>query len=408
LRPLSYIKGIFSRSETIEKKDLTLADPAAWELFGAVETIAGPAIGPVSAMKVPAVSAAVTLISTAAGTLPAKLYRNGDEGKHADRKHPAYALVHGWANEWTSAGDLRLQLTRDALLNDKGGFAYVNRVEGRPVELLRLDPCSVSVMMDDETGEPVYLVGEKRKQKRYAWRDVLHLQAPGGGSPVTRAREAIALALVLEQHAARLFSRGGRPSGVLKFPRMLGDETAKRIGASWHAAHAGEASGRTAILEEGGDFTPLAFNSVDNQFLEMRLLQIQEIARAFNIPPTMLFELSRGTWSNTEEMARAFRVFYLRPWLEAWQAAYARVLISPEERDELFFEFVTDDLLTADSSRRAEAYAKYRAMGAMTANEVRAGLNLPPHKDGDRLDNPNITPGKAAANDNAAEQEDAA
>ena len=102
----------------------------------------------------------------------------------------------------------------------------------------------------------------------------------------------------------------------------------------------------------------------------------------------MLMELSRGTWSNSEQMGRQFLTMTLRPWLKRWQAAYARVLLKPEERATAYVEALTDDLLTIDHAARATAYSQYRAMGAMTANEVRAGLNLTPHTNGNELVNP--------------------
>jgi HK97 family phage portal protein len=131
----------------------------------------------------------------------------------------------------------------------------------------------------------------------------------------------------------------------------------------------------------------------DAQFAENRLEQIREIARVFRVPPTMLFELTRGTWSNTEEMARQFLQVTLKPWLSQWVWAYSRCLLTPDERRQFYAEFITDDLTTTDTAARAAAYGQYRSMGAMTANEVRAGLNMPPHQDGNDLQNPYTTTG---------------
>lgn len=160
---------------------------------------------------------------------------------------------------------------------------------------------------------------------------------------------------------------------------------------SWFSTHSGRNAGGTAILDEGMDYQQLSMTLADSQFAENRLEQIREIARVFRVPPTMLFELTRGTWSNTEEMARQFYTVTLKPWLTSWAWAYARVLLTPEERRDLYVEFVTDDLLTTNAAARAAAYGQYRSMGAMTANEVRSGLNLPPHAEGDTLQNPYIT-----------------
>ena len=145
------------------------------------------------------------------------------------------------------------------------------------------------------------------------------------------------------------------------------------------------------------EYQQLSLTLADAQFAENRLEQIREIARIFRVPPTMLFELTRGTWSNTEEMARQFHAVTLKPWLATWAWAYARVLLSPAERDAFYIEFIIDDLLTTNAAARATAYGQYRSMGAMTGNEVRAGLNLQPHLEGNSLSNPHITTASTTA-----------
>lgn len=368
------------------------------QLFGAIGTIAGPSVTPATAMRVPAVAAAVTLIAVTCATLPAKVFRRqGDGSKSPEPTDPAYVLVHDDANPWTSASKLREQLTIDALLHGNG-FAFANRVRGRVVELIRLEPTAVTVECDPITSEPTFkLTQSGGGQRMVELRDMVWLPCIGGTAPIKLAREAIALAAVLEQHASRLFGCGGRPSGLLKFPHRLGAEVAARIRDSWQATHAGENSGKTAVLEEGGDFVPLAFNSVDSQFEQMRKFQIEEIARAFRVPTTFIGDLSRGTWSNVEQLNAQFLQFTMLPWLRQWEAAYRRVFIAPDQRDSTTIEFITDDLLRADTSVRAEAYSKFRSMGVMTANEVRARENLPALPGGDVLQNPFTTSPKPSA-----------
>src|SRR5690606_40354779 len=99
------------------------------------------------------------------------------------------------------------------------------------------------------------------------------------------------------------------------------------------------------ILEDGTEFEPIQFSSTDAQFLELRRFVIEEIARAFRVPPTLLGDLQRATWRNSEEMGRQFLQLCLLPWLEVWQGALTRTLLRPEEREEYFLEFVVDDLL---------------------------------------------------------------
>ena len=415
------VKALFGRG--VEKKSITLADPLAAEIFGSVPTIAGPTIGPATAIRVPAVYSAIALISGATGSLPAKLYcreistsTNRGSGKRTADDHPAYGVIHDWANDWTSAGALRCQLTADALLFDHG-YAFANRTsDDRVVEFIRLDPQSITLKHDDATGEPFYAQRQPNGRERvFSYRDILTVSAPLGMSPIKVGKEAIGLASVLERHAAQLFAGGARPSLVFENESATpegerGATVLKRLKAAYAAW---KTNGGAMFLDGGWKTVTQAFTSTDAQFLENRRFQTEEIARVFRIPPTMLFDLTRGTWSNAEEMFRAFLVTTLRSWLDEWQDAYARVLLSPEDRAAGYYvEFVIEDILTADLATRAKTYQQFRAMGAMTANEVRAGLNLPRMDGGDVLASPFTTPAPAAtpaaSNDNRDNEKEAA
>lgn len=399
--PFDRLRGLFEK-KSAPTAPVTLTDPYASFFFGGVPTNSGPSVTPESAMRVPAVSAAVEHISQAVGTLPAKVFARAPKAAAPD--HPAYRLIHDEANPWTSAADLRTQLTADALLHDKGGFASAVRVNGVVTELHRLDPRSVTPKFYDD-GEPYFEVGHGADAKAFHFTDIVHVPAFGGLSVIHRAREAIALALVLEQMAAKLFTNGARPGGVLSFPGELKAGSLEAIIAMWTATHGGAAnSGKPAILPEGGTWTPNTLTLVDAQFEQMRRFQTEEIARAFRIPTTMLYDLSKGTFANTEQMARQFLTLTLRPWLETWQWAYARVLLDPTDRADHYVEFITDDLLSTDSATQATTFAQYRSMGAMTANEVRAARNLPAIAGGDVLQNPYTT----SANDNGKPEWEAA
>lgn len=286
------------------------------------------------------------------------------------------------------------------MLHDKGGFALANRTsDGRVVEFIRVEPTAVDLKTDESNGEPFYMVKQGRKAVRYEYRDVLHIRAFDDTAPITRARNAIGVAMDLERHAAQLFANSARPSGILKTGQK--NATAiENIKASWNAAFGRGNSGGTAVVPADTDYLPITMTSVDAQFAEMRRFQTEEIARAFRVPPTMLFDLTRGTWANTEEMGHQFLTYTLRPWLDAWEWSYARVLLSAEERTARFFEFITDDLLTVSFAVRATSYGQYRSMGVLTANEVRAGLNLPPLPGGDELQNPYTTSAAPAQADN--------
>ncbi|WP_273688885.1 phage portal protein [Ketogulonicigenium vulgare] len=368
--------------------------PEAFPLFGVLPSRSGAAVTASSAMRVPAVRRAVSLISEAVATLPFKVYT---DGKEAAKDHRAYSLTHRWANDWTSAEALREQITVDALLTGNGYAQVIRNGDGEPVELHYMAPSAVSVEHDDYN-EPSYRVSLKAGGTAVLpYRDVLHVQAIGGVSPIAHAREAIGLTLAAEQHLTGFFKNGGRPSGVIEHPNKLDADAMAKLSASWFKSHGGEQSGSTAILDEGMAFKEIATKMADAEFSEVRREQVREIARAFNVAPAILFETSKATWSNFEQSQRDFLTGTLRPWVARWQAAYTRVLLTPEERGSFYIEGVVDDLLAVDHAARATAYSQYRGMGVMTANEVRAGLNLTPLDGGDDLTNPYITTNAAPA-----------
>jgi len=378
----------------LTRKAAGASTSVAFPIFNVTSTITGRTVTAETAMRVPAVACAVSLIAETVGSLPVKLYERQSRASVID--HPAYKLIHDEANPWTSAQSLREQLTADALLCGRGCALVVRNSAGDPIELHRLEPSSVQIETD-AFGEPTYIVQQDGGPRRYGITDILHVEAFGGLSPILLGREAIGLALAFESHIARLFANGGKPGGILKSEKALGDEAKRRLGESWVAAHGAGNSGGTAILDEGMSYEAVTMTLTDAQFAENRLEQIREIARVFRVPPTMLFELTRGTWSNTEEMARQFLQVTLKPWLTNWSWAYARCLLTPEERSDLYVEFITDDLTSTDTAARAAAYGQYRSMGVMTANEVRSGLNLTSHANGNDLQNPYTTTGAISA-----------
>ncbi|WP_194599183.1 phage portal protein [Devosia pacifica] len=359
-------------------------------------------VTPARAMQVPAVTACVRAISEATGTLPVKVFRRLEGGgKEAAPDHPAYKLVHDSANPWTGAGKLREQLTQDALLYGHG-VAWVNRVNGEVRELIRIDPQSVRVELNDRTSEPEFHVSDATAKRIYSWRDIVYIPAPAldgvhGQAPITTGREAIALALALQDTAARFFKNGAQPSGVVTVPEQLSPEAQKRLAQAWREAHGGENSRGTAVLEGGATWAPVTMTNVDSQFEQQRAAQNIEICRIFRVPPTFAQDYGRATWANSYSANLQFLQHCLMPWLRAWEDAFKRVLIPDDERDEYLVEFVTDALLKVDPTAKFEAYSKAIAARIFNPNEVRALENMPPYEGGDAFENPNTSSAPAAA-----------
>ena len=385
-----------SPTPAVEEKSATLAAPdaALIEVLTGIAS-AGFSVSATTAITVPAVAAAVRVIAEAAASLDVYVERReGDRWTAAD-DHPAAPLLRGSANDWTSSFEFIRDLVAAALVHDAGGLAWVGRAEGRPVEIVAYRPGTIVVDYPDDTLEPRY----RRGAAILPTRDVIHLRSAFSRSPLSLAADAIAAAKEMEKHAKGLFRNGARPAGVIELGTALGKAALENMKASWRAAHeGGENGGRTAVLHNGARFTPLTLKSTDSQFLELRKFQILEIARAFRVPPSMLFELDRATWSNSEQMGREFLTYTLEPWLRALEAALSRALIAQEDRGSIRIRFDRDDLTRASLTERATAINSLRASEVLSADEGRDWLDLPPRADGKggEYGNPNITVKPAA------------
>jgi HK97 family phage portal protein len=262
------------------------------------------------------------------------------------------------------------------------------------VELLRIDPRPVT-LDENDAGEPLYFVTDKQGTRRQIDRaDILHITATGRRSPIDDCREAIGLAIAMERHQAALYGSGARPGGVLKLPGRIPPASLERLQQDFAQKWGMAGSGKTLILEDNASFEALTFKSVDLQHLELRRFAVSEIARAFRIPPHMLADLERTTHSNAEELGAQFLQLSLLPHIVNWEQCLRRSLLSPDERQRLSIEFLTDGIARAALAQRYEAFGKATAGAAwMTANEARARENLPPIEGGDALMQPlNMTP----------------
>lgn len=384
-------------------------------LLGAVRTVAGKSITPQTAMGCPAVSAAVAIIRDPIATFSFHVYERGSNGERKKAvDHPAYRLVHSDASEFVSAGALRAQLIQDALLKDFG-IAIVNRVNGRPYELIALRPESVTITQDDHSGDLVFTLNEKGGPRVLDRRDVVYLPAASIDgvrpiAPIKVCREAIALALVLEECKTRLFSHGAQPALLLspKSPNPTEGATALSLKVFKQQVEGIRNYGGAAVMPEAFEVTKLGMSNIDAQLQELSAAQIREIGRALNVPPTYLGDLSGAKFSNYESESRRLLQFTLQPWIEKLQAALRQALIPFDERDRFYIEADTNALLKADLLQRAQAYALMIQSRVLSPNEARESENRQ-RVEGQGMDdfqNPNVMSGAAAPTTSRQEDED--
>lgn len=368
-------------------KSLAEPTPQEIEIFTGVP-IGSHALGLHQALTVPAVQSAISLISGSIASFDLMVERRDGTAWRLDDKHPVAELLADQPNEWSSTFDLVRDLIATALTNDRGGLAWVNRVDGQPVEIVRYDPGHYQIDYSaDGRQEPSYRINNLP----VAASDVIHLRGPFSRSPLTLAAEAIGTAKVIETHVANFFKNGARPSGQILSPKPLGDTGVAKMLDGWKRAQQGPGNaGGVPIFWDGTEFKPLAFSSVDAQTLELTKEQTIQIARAFRVPPSMLFEMGRATWANSEQAQKEW-LAALELWMQPLEAAMRRALFSADERKSWRIRFDRDDLTAVDLTARATAISSLISSRVLNPNEAREwlGYGLSPYAGGEEYANPN-------------------
>ncbi|WGD32358.1 phage portal protein [Ancylobacter sp. WKF20] len=344
-------------------------------------------VSPEQALTLPAVQSAVRLLSEAAACLDLKVMRRVGNTDTEAADHPVVSLLTERPNDWTDAFTLVRDMVAAALVTDKGALALANKVNGRVVELVRYEAAHFVVdYSGDGRMEPSYRINNVPVNPA----DVVHLRSPFSRSPLSLAADAIGAAKLMEGHVGRLFKDGAKPSGMVSFKGRKAPEAIRAAAMFWEAAHGGGKSGRTAFLDDEARFYPLTITSVDAQFLELRKFQTLEVCRAFRVPPAMIYDLDRATWSNGEQQGKEFLSYSLEPWLRALEGALTWALLSDDERRQGYrITFDRDDLTRADLTARATAISSLISARVLNPNEGRDWLGLPPRAGGDEYANPN-------------------
>lgn len=370
-------------------------------------TSSGNRVNSHTAMQMSAVYACVRILSEAIAEIPLNFYQHtADGGKEKCPSHPLYYLLHDEPNPEMTSFVFRETLMGHLLL---WGNAYAQIVRNGRGEVLALYPLLPDRMQvdRDSAGRLVYTYTRYRDEvgsrcefetiKLYK-EDVLHIPGLGfdglvGYSPIAMARNAIGMSMAAEDYGASFFANGATPGGVLEHPGIVKDP--ERLRESWRSQFSGKNSHSIAVLEEGMTFKPMSIPPDEAQFLETRKFQIDEIARIFRVPPHMVGDLEKSSFSNIEQQSLEFVKYTLNPWVARWEQSLAHALLLPREKQQYVVKFNVDGLLRGDYQSRMNGYAIGRQNGWLSSNDIRELENMnriPAEEGGDEyLINGNMT-----------------
>ena len=379
---MSIFTGMFRKRDSPQNR--TAGSSYSFYMGG---SLAGKNVNERSAMQMTAVYSCVRILAEAIAGLPLHLYRYTDnDGKEKAVDHPLYLLLHDEPNPEMSSFVFRETLMTHLLLWGNAYAQIIRNGRGEVVALYPLMPNKMTVDRD-ENGKLYYkyqragdeaITGNETVLLRPS--DVLHIPGLGfdglvGYSPIAMAKNAIGLAIAAEEYGSKFYANGAAPSGVLEHPGTLKDPA--RIRESWNNAFGGSANaGKVAVLEEGLKYTPISINPSEAQFLETRKFQIDEIARIFRVPPHMVGDLEKSSFSNIEQQSLEFVKYTLDPWVIRWEQSLSRSLFSPDEKKSYFFKFNVDGLLRGAYHERMQGYSVGIQNGFMSPNDVRSLENL--------------------------------
>lgn len=333
-----------------------------------------------TAFNIGAVFGCVSLSAGTLGSLPLITYGRTARGKERATNHPLYSILHDQPNARQTRMEFVEMLTGHALLRGNGYALIVPGPRGPVDQLIPLNPARMTVKVAAD-GSPRYVyMKQDGTSETYLPDEIFHLRGFSsngytGVSVLTHARETFGLALAAEGYAARLFSQGASPSGVLEHPGQLGEGGPEKLRENWNKAHAGLANAHSiVVLEEGMKWHQVGMTPEDSQMLGSRLYQITEVARWFHIPPHKVQEMSHATFSNIEHQNWEFIMDAIRPWAIRWEMAILRSLILAPQT--YFAEFLLDAYLRGDTTTRYTAYNLAINAGWMSPNEARERENM--------------------------------
>lgn len=349
-------------------------------------TTSGKTVNERTAMQTTAVYACVRILAEAVASLPLHTYKYNKNGKEKAIDHPLYYLLHDEPNPEMTSFVFRETLMSHLLL---WGNAYAQIIRNGKGEVIAIYPLMPDRMRVDRTknGDLFYEYQTDKGNVTLSRWEVMHIPGLGfdgliGYSPIAMAKNAIGMAIATEEYGATFFSNGANPGGVLEHPGVVKDP--KRVRESWNSVYQGSKNAhKIAVLEEGMKFKSIGIPPEQAQFLETRKFQINEIARIFRIPPHMIGDLEKSSFSNIEQQSLEFVKYTLDPWVIRWEQAMQKALLSKAEKKKYFIKLNVDGLLRGDYASRMQGYAIGIQNGFLSPNDVREleNMNTTPHGD---------------------------
>ncbi len=345
-------------------------------------SLSGTSVDSQTALQINAIYSAVSLISDTISTLPVDVFIRRDGARYPFRPRPT----------WITQPDI--DTTKEAfygsvivsLLLDGNAFIRIySNPQGEIVNLTVLNPMDVEIKRTGIGRVGFVVRGEDKMLTTDEIIFIPDLVRPGhirGVSRVEALKENFGLAMALEKYAAKFFGSGTQTSGVIEIPGNATAEQAKAMQEAFDSRHKGWSKAhKTAVLSGGAQYKPTNIPNDQAQFLDSRRMAVEDVARAFNVPPHLLGLPGTNTYASVEQNNLAWVTHGLRPIVQKIEGALSPLMSRYAGGEQAFIRFNLDGLLRADINSRMTAFSTGLQSGFLTINDVRRIEDLPPIND---------------------------
>lgn len=378
---MEFLDFLFGSSE---RRSSPPPDDDFWYRSFGLGTNPSSYIPPDQALSITAVYSCVRILAEDVGSLPLPLYRRLSKGgKERDLKHPLYKLLQIRPNKWMTKMNFWEMMIGHVALRGNAYARILRNKNQEVIELIPLHPGRMQVGQNSDGSRQYLYTDQNGRHVFYDQSDIFHLQGLSsdgliGLSPLDIHQRTFEGAITSDDYATQFFKNQAQPGGLLKHPKVLTPIARENIKKSWQEMHGGANRGRVAVLEEGLEWQQVGITQKDAQWLESKKYTKTDIASIFRMPPHMIGDLERATFSNIEQQSLEYVRNTLRPWLVRVEETILRDLISEREQTDIFAEFLVEGLLRGDIQARYNSYAIGLNNGFLNADEVRAYENLNP------------------------------
>lgn len=374
--------GILDRLLGREQRAVTFQTMWGSGDYEELYSLSGTSVDSQTALQINAIYSAVSLISDTISTLPVDVFIRRDGARYPFRPRPS----------WIVQPDI--DTTKEAfygsvivsLLLDGNSFIRIySNPQGEIVNLTVLNPMDVEIKRTGIGRVGFVVRGEDRMLTTDEIIFIPDLVRPGhirGVSRVEALKENFGLAMALEKYAAKFFGSGTQTSGVIEIPGNATAEQAKAMQEAFDSRHKGWSKAhKTAVLSGGAQYKPTNIPNDQAQFLDSRRMAVEDVARAFNVPPHLLGLPGTNTYASVEQNNLAWVTHGLRPIVQKIEGALSPLMSRYAGGEQAFIRFNLDGLLRADINSRMTAFSTGLQSGFLTINDVRRIEDLPPIND---------------------------